>query len=155
MICFCSHFIAGYLRERGVAYYSEYKFRVSKKQKWRCICLFIGTGLICRFLLTANIRNKRIALDSLGSRLPLKQLFNGSITEERKTRVENWKRTGQNWKKLHKQKEQHWAFCFVIFPCGQITKISIYSNRVSVCKPENVISFWKDLLDAAGRAIGK
>ena len=40
---------------------------------------------LCRFLLTANIRNKRIALDSLGSRLPLKQLFYGSRTEERKT----------------------------------------------------------------------
>ena len=58
--------------------------------------------------------------------------------------------------KIAQTKEQYWAHCFVIFPCVQITKILIYSNsRVNVCKPENVISFWKDLLDAAGRAIGK
>ena len=35
------------------------------------------------------------------------------------------------------------------------TNYKDFNSRVNVRKPENVISFWKGLLDAEGRTIGK
>ena len=68
---------------------------------------------LCRFLLTANIRNKRIALDSLGSRIQTTPettvlWFQNRRTEdngrELKENRAELKRTRQNWTKLHKKR---------------------------------------------------